>query len=419
MGFWSWLTGKPSAAEAAAVDLKVSDAQDVVTSLENISTNIIGEAEKNVEAAVVNINRVNGISLIGGPLVFDTKSLFTAASESIRDIQQPLQEDIARIQDFSSDKPNSVWATIAMAGVSLADGALTAIEELGDGVVTIFGYATGVDVSGFVEKELVHDKLLGGFYESDFAKRSAFTEDSFIAGALRFTGNVASSIFIGGAVGKAVTGSTKVVKTVKTARKIMALSEGIISGVSVTGAVTEGGLQAGTDFKTAAGRGMVAGAGIGVIAGALTGGALKKAEKILRSGDEVVGEVVEGGARGAAREGAEGAAREGAEELLEKELRLLLEKELKELPEKEQKLLLEKEQKELLEKEQKLLLEKVQKEPLEKVQKLLPEKEQKELPEKEQKVLLEKEQKVLPEKEQKVLLEKVLRVLPEVLLVKK
>ena len=209
MGFWSWLTGRDEKQQDVYANYERVD--DLVTNLKKVSTTEVSAASDAVQAAVTELNNVNGMAQFVGQVSADCfVPTFERVAQTIDQIGTMVQQKADNIKTYEE----SAWyeklgSTFAMAGTKLAEGVLSVVEDLGDGVVSLVGWVAPKD-SGvekwcgeFVKKEWSHDAF-NFYYNSEFAKKSAFTEDSALAGGFKLVGTVAAYCFAGGAVSGAV-----------------------------------------------------------------------------------------------------------------------------------------------------------------------------------------------------------------------
>ena len=181
-GFW---TGHDLAVDPTRAAQVVSDVQSIVSK-------VVVPARDNVENAIEELNKVAANA--GTVSVDGINSLFEEIGNAIGGIGSKLQEAADIAQAYSSNKSilKTIFSTATMGVVSAAEGLLSPVEELGDAIVGIVGWTFGNDkfkrgCENFIKSNWSHD-MFNFYYKSDFAKVSAFTEDSAIAGALRITG---------------------------------------------------------------------------------------------------------------------------------------------------------------------------------------------------------------------------------------
>ena len=294
MGLWSWLTGRD--AKQADVYANFERVDEVVTNLKKVSTERVSQASDAVKAAVVELNNVKGMAEYVGQIGPDSfTGTFERVSSTIDQIGTTMQQKANDIKIYEEASwIEKVGSTLAMTGAKLGEGVLSVVEDLGDGVVSLVGWVapkdSGVEkwCSDFVQKEWSHDAF-NFYYNSEFAKKSTFTEDSAIAGAFKIGGQVATYMFAGGLVAgagkakaagtavKAANAATKTGKVAKTVATVSSKVGGVVSkvgglasastwgatavaGVAGMGSGTETGLRNGLDFESAARGGVKQGA---------------------------------------------------------------------------------------------------------------------------------------------------------------
>ena len=192
MGFFSWLTGRDAKESDVYLDQeKVSAAVNEINS----------SAQEAVNAAIQQLNNVNGLAQYVGFNVpsgaFD--GVFTSSTEAIKHIAEQIQNKADNVKAYN----DAAWyeklgSTFAMAGAKTAEGALSVLEDIGDAALSIYGFVSGAEwVEDAIKKEWSHDAF-NFYYNSDFAKASAFTEDSAAAGAFKIIGKTAGTLYASG-----------------------------------------------------------------------------------------------------------------------------------------------------------------------------------------------------------------------------
>jgi len=282
MGFLSWLTGRDE--KESDVYANFDKVDTVVSSIKSISTNEVASAKDAVHEAINALNNVNGLSTYVGSVdtgAFD--GVFESIATSITQIGDQLQNKANDIKEYEeSEWYEKLGSTFAMAGAKFGEGILSVAEDIGDGVVSIVGWALPKDskwekaCADFVEKEWSHDAF-NFYYNSDFAKKSAFTEDSGAAAAFKIAGSTTGYLALGGfasgaggAVAAKTVGSTskvgKVAHAAGTFMKSTTRMNTVTAALSGMGSGTEAGLHAGLSFDEAAWQGAKQGAVQGGIA---------------------------------------------------------------------------------------------------------------------------------------------------------
>ena len=218
MSFWSWLTGRDDIKEKSVV-ANFPLVEQVSTEIKTIGTTGVGNAQDAIYAALDALNSVKGMEYVGSITVSNYDSVFSSITDMINGVAEQLEgkaDDIKTYQESSFLE--KVGSTFCMGAAKLGEGLLSVVEDIGDGVVSIVGFGAGLlgakdfqqDCVNFMNKEWSHDAF-NFYYESDFAKKSAITEDSAAASALKITGKVAGYIWGGylaaGAMGLSAAGT--------------------------------------------------------------------------------------------------------------------------------------------------------------------------------------------------------------------
>lgn len=268
MGFMSWLTGRD--AKESDVYLDEAKVDQVVSSIKSIGTGEVESARDAVHAAINELNNVNGVAQYVGsvePGAFD--GVFDSVVSAISQIGEQIQSKANDIKTYEE----SAWyeklgSTFAMAGAKFGEGILSVAEDLGDGVVSVVGWVAPKD-SGvekwcgkFVEKNWSHDAF-NFYYNSEFAKKSAFTEDSAAASAFKLAGSTTGYLALGGFASGA--GSVVATKTLGATSKAGKAAHAVgtfmssttkvntlTAGLSGMGSGTESALKQGLSFDEAA-----------------------------------------------------------------------------------------------------------------------------------------------------------------------
>ena len=286
MGFVSWLTGRDE--KEADVYANFEKVDLVVSEIQKIRTGEIEEARAVVNEAIKKLNNVNGLSQYVGSIDFAAfDALFDNISTAIEDISKQIQNKANDIKEYES----AAWwekagSSFLMGGSKLGEGILSVFEDIGDGAVSIVGWIAPKDsglenaCSNFVKKEWSHDAF-NFYYESDIAKKSAFTEDSKLAGAIKISGAITGTLAITAATAGAASGVGLASKGGKAAKAANILI-GNTTRANTTAAVlmgmgsgTESGLRQGMSFDDAA----LSGAKQGAVQGAIAYGFGKLGEK--------------------------------------------------------------------------------------------------------------------------------------------
>ena len=284
MGLLDFFTGHN--AKEADVYAHFDKVSTVVDSLNEVATTDVSNAETEILSAIERYNRINGVGSYLPPI--DT-SICTGATDyarsQITSLVQQMEDKADAIKTYSeASLAEKIFATGEMVTTKLCEGFLSVFENLGDGVVSAIGWLAPKDsgleqaCASFVEKSWSHD-LFNGFYQSEFAKMSAITENSFLAGVAKFGGQMGGFAVtacgisaLAGHLGKGAGMASKVFNAVAGTQKRINVSEAVLMGM---GLGTEGGLKTGLSMDEAAWQGAKSGA----VAGALAWGISTLAEK--------------------------------------------------------------------------------------------------------------------------------------------
>lgn len=283
MGFMSWLTGRDE--KESDVYANYDKVESVVSNIKNISSNQVESARDAVHAAVNDLNNVNGLAQFVGSVdagAFD--GIFESIASAIVQVGEQVQNKANDIKTYEE----SAWyeklgSTFAMAGIKFGEGLLSVPEDLGDGIVSIAGWIAPKDsgfeqaCKNFVEKDLAHDAF-NFYYNSEFAKKSTFTEDSAAAAGFKIAGATTGYLYLGGTISgfagemKGANAATKAIKTFGSSTTKVNTATAALSGM---GSGTESGLRQGKSFDEAA----WGGAKQGVIQGGIAYGMGKLGER--------------------------------------------------------------------------------------------------------------------------------------------
>lgn len=279
----SWLTGRDE--KESDVYANYDKVESVVSNIKNISSNQVESARDAVHAAVNDLNNVNGLAQFVGSVdagAFD--GVFESIASAIVQVGEQVQNKANDIKTYEE----SAWyeklgSTFAMAGAKFGEGILSVAEDLGDGVVSVAGWIAPKDsgfeqaCKNFVEKEWSHDAF-NFYYNSEFAKKSTFTEDSAAAAGFKIAGATTGYLYLGGAISgfagemKGANAATKAIKTFGSSTTKVNTATAALSGM---GSGTESGLRQGKSFDEAA----WGGAKQGVIQGGIAYGMGKLGER--------------------------------------------------------------------------------------------------------------------------------------------
>ena len=232
---------------------------------------------QDIKAKVNEINNVTGVKeYIGEISLSNVEDLFSTIGDSISSLKEYL---VNNYNDIKAYDESSWWEkaanTLFMGACKLGEGVLGAFENIGDGCISLIGAGLGVFgvptdwAEEAVKLEWSHDAFKG-YYESDAAKKSAFTEDSMIAGGIQVVGTAATYIGLAAAtagVGSAIgIGGTAVGSTLGTVASGTTWASTGLAFLGGVGSGTESSLIQGKDFYAAFGDGMFEGVKDGAIA---------------------------------------------------------------------------------------------------------------------------------------------------------
>lgn len=282
MGLYEFFTGRSEKEQDVYENEEM--VEQVVSEIKTIATTNVLNAQEEITNAVNAINEVNGVAQFVGTVNADGYSeVFTSVTEAITQIGDAIQNKAEDIKTYKDSKwYEKLGSTFAMTGAKLGEGILGVAEDIGDGVVSIAGWIAPKDsgfekaCGDFVKKEWSHDAF-NFYYNSDFAKKSAYTEDSALASGVKIVGSTVGYLALGGVVsgagstiagkaagvfGKAAQGSGKIAKLAGAAGKAGHAITGLassttwgataVAGLAGMGAETESGLLSGKSFDDAA-----------------------------------------------------------------------------------------------------------------------------------------------------------------------
>lgn len=266
-----WWTGRN--------DLYLDDAkiQMVYEDLESIKNKEIQTARDNCRDAIRQLNQVKGMDLVYnnafsiGENAFD--ELYDVQITSVVDaIKKQVEAKVADIEAYDNASfIEKVGSTLAMTGAKVGEGVLSVFESIGDGVISVAGFVGGAlgnkefqdGCAEAIKKSWSHD-VFNFYYNSDFAKASAYTENSGLASIAKLAGQTAGYLALGGfASGVGATWATSgkgVVKAIGTFAQSTTRVNTLTAALGGLGQGTETGLNAGLDYNDAFKRGVVQGA---------------------------------------------------------------------------------------------------------------------------------------------------------------
>ena len=305
MSFLSWLTGRSE--KESDVYANYDKVDSVVQEIKSIGTNQVETARTEINSAITALNNVNGVAqYVGQVKASGYDSVFDSIATSISQIGEQLQNKAESIKTYEDAHGyEKILSTIAMTGAKLGEGILSVAEDIGDGVVSIAGWLAPEDsdlekaCESFVKKNWSHDAF-NFYYNKDFAKKSAFTEDSAIAGGLKIVGSTAGYLALGGIVSGAAVplanSSKGVIKAAGTFLNSTTKVNTLTAALSGMGSGTEAGLKSGLSMDEAAAGGAKQAAIQGTLAYAggklgersAKNSAIKEQEKIIKNADDIL-----------------------------------------------------------------------------------------------------------------------------------
>lgn len=257
MGFLEWLSGRNGIYKNQTAITNFYD------ELDDIKNNTINQARNDCREAIRNLNLVHGMEYVAniGEESFD--AIYDEIDSAVEIIRTQVDEKVADIDAFSKASGwEKIGSTLVMTGVKFGEGALSVFESIGDGVVAVGGFVAGVlgdtkgqeNAANFIKKNWSHD-IFNFYYNSDFAKASAYTENSGAAAIVKLAGQTASYLALGGFVsGLGGVGAKSTNVVVKGLGKFAQSTTRVNTLTATLGGVgqgTETGLNSGLDYKDA------------------------------------------------------------------------------------------------------------------------------------------------------------------------
>lgn len=301
MGLLGFLTGRDE--KEADVYANYDKVSSVVESINSIA-NDMNTSISVIEEAVNEVNSVPGVGEYIPPV---EASAITSVLDAVHEQIVSIGSSITSKADDIKTYEEASWlekagSSVFMIGAKAAEGALKVFEDMGDGIVSLVGWVAPKDsglekaCASFVEKELSHEAL-SGYYNSEFAKKSAITEDSGIAGFSKFAGQLGTFILLGSGVSKVASKLSKSESTLLKSVGTFAKSEKNLDVMQATlegmGVGTSEGLKKGLSMDEAAVGGVKQAAIQGAAAWAI--GTLVEKGKEAYKAKKAVTEVAESG----------------------------------------------------------------------------------------------------------------------------
>ena len=262
---WDWLTGRSEKEHDVYANFDV--VKQVITDLEGIASKTVDASQTAFNESISKLNSVNGLNEYVGTVdasAYD--SLFDELSKNILSISETLESNANDIKDYEE----AAWyeklgSSFVMFSAKATEGLLSIVEDLGDGLVSIGGWAAGNVVGWFdedagksikegtediVKKEWSHDAF-NFYYNSDFAKKSAFTEDSGFSTITKIGSKTVGYIFLTAATAGTVTAAAGVSAGTAAAGHISTAVNVGMAALSGLGSGTESGLNEGKHLDEA------------------------------------------------------------------------------------------------------------------------------------------------------------------------
>lgn len=271
--FIGWLTGHDKEKEQS-VYKNEEKVKAVVDNLKTISDKETESAKEKIYSALNAIADGTGFS----DYVYEIHpegydEVFESISSTILQAAEMINSKADAIKKYNDASDfDKVLSTFAMTGAKLGEGILSVGEDIGDGLVSIAGWIAPKDsglekaCEDIIKKDWSHDAF-NFYYNSDFAKKSAYTEDSAIAGGVKIIGNTAGYLALGGIIsgasGVGVKSSSGVLKSLRTAATSTTKVNTFTAALTGMGSGTESALQSGLSMNEAS----VQGAGQGITQG--------------------------------------------------------------------------------------------------------------------------------------------------------
>ena len=269
MSLWSWLSGHDDKEASLYANF---DAVDVtVDRLNTISTSSVSAAQDNINAALQRLNSTKGLNQYVGTVDASTyEPMFQSLHDSIGTLGAQMTDKADTIKEYNDENVGNFFekagSTTLMALCNVGEGLLSVGEELIDGLYSIRGWVAGKfgntekqeQVAAFISKDLARDAF-SWYYDSDLAKQSAFTEDSFLANTFKIAGKTVGYLYAGGVL--TGMGGALGAGTGKVGEFALKLASSSTWGATIAGAVgglgkgVETGLQTGLTYNESMGLG--------------------------------------------------------------------------------------------------------------------------------------------------------------------
>lgn len=282
MGFMEWLTGRQSEEKTiVAHPKKARNLAEKIRTLEEVEN-----ASNGIKEAITQLNNVAGFADYVGTIdVTGFDELFENIQGVLKEVGDAIDTKIVEIEEYDEASfLEKAGSTVSMAATKFLEGGFSIFEGLGDGVVSIAGWLAPEDsgfetwCEDFVSANWSHD-LFNFYYNSDFAKKSAFKEDSGLSSAFKLGGQITGYYIIGGYFTRLGTStintSSNVLKSLGKLANTSTRANTTLATVTGIGSGTESGIQQGLSINDAVTR---KGLGQGLLQGMLAYGAGKYGE---------------------------------------------------------------------------------------------------------------------------------------------
>lgn len=262
-----WWTGRNE------IYLDSNKVQRIQDDLNNIKEKLIPIEKENCQEAI------NALNLLTKDYVCEISAdsfdgVYEQITSAVAAISQQVSDKVKDIQIYS----NASWiekltGTVTMTGAKFGEGIISVFESIGDAVISVGGFACGIigaknaqDALGTAVKFNFSRWIFSGYYNTDLAKKSVYTEDSGTASIIKTLGETAGYLaiggFVSGAAGAKVANLEKLGKSAGKFTRFLSGTTGantMVAGVGGLGQGTEAGLNAGLDYNKAFGLGAVQG----------------------------------------------------------------------------------------------------------------------------------------------------------------
>ncbi len=203
-GAWEWVTGRSD--QDKAVYANYDKVADVTDNIRTIAKKTVGDAQDEIYTAFNSLNAVNGFQdYVGTVNVSKYDTVFEAISQTIEGVADAIDGKAEAIKDYEESPWYAKLASSFTMGLTKTlEGGLSFFEELGDGALSVIGWAGGLfgaedfkqGCAEIIKKDWSHD-LFNFYYDSKFSHASWFTEESGASQAFALSGKVFSMVTAG------------------------------------------------------------------------------------------------------------------------------------------------------------------------------------------------------------------------------